>query len=133
MSANLDALTAFYAAFNRRAFDEAMEYVDPNVEVYPGVMAPDANARYVGHQGFKEFLLGIVVAPWEKVTTDPKQVIEALDGRILSIDEWHFHGRDGIEIERELPNLFTFRGGRIVRSEGFTDRAEALEAAGLSE
>jgi len=42
-------------------------------------------------------------------------------------------GHDGIEIERELPTLYTFRDGLIVRVDGFTDRAEALKAAGLSE
>ena len=45
-----------------------------------------------------------------------------------------FRGRDGIEIDRELPRaIFTFRNGLIVRIDGFTDKAEALEAAGLSE
>jgi len=37
------------------------------------------------------------------------------------------------EIERELPTLYTFRDGLIVRIDGFTEKAEALEAAGLSE
>ena len=59
--------------------------------------------------------------------------LDATENRILSIDNWLFRGRDGIEIERELPTLFTFRDGLIVRVDGFTDRAEALKAAGLSE
>jgi ketosteroid isomerase-like protein len=42
-----------------------------------------------------------------------------------------FRGRDGIELELELPNLFTFRDGLIVRIDGFTDKAAAREAAGL--
>ena len=44
-----------------------------------------------------------------------------------------FRGRDGIELELELPNLYTFRDGLVVRIDGFTDRAEALRAAGLAE
>jgi hypothetical protein len=42
-----------------------------------------------------------------------------------------FRGRDDIELELALPNLYTFRDGLIVRIDGFTDKAEALEAAGL--
>ena len=60
-------------------------------------------------------------------------LLEASQNRILAIDHWSWRGRDGIEIERELPTLYTFRDGLVVRVEGFTDRAEALEAAGLSE
>jgi hypothetical protein len=53
--------------------------------------------------------------------------------RFLAIDRWHFQGRDGIEIEEELPTIFTFRNRLIVRVDGFRNRADALEAAGLSE
>ena len=60
-------------------------------------------------------------------------MIEAEGGRILSIDSWRFQGRDGIAIERELPNLFTFQDGLITKIDGFTDEAEALDAAGLRE
>ena len=51
----------------------------------------------------------------------------------LSLDLWTFQGRDGIELERELPELFTLREGLIARLDGFTDRKQALEAAGLNE
>jgi hypothetical protein len=60
-------------------------------------------------------------------------MIEAADDRILAVDRWLFRGRDGIEIERELPTLYTFRDGLVVGIDGFTDKADALEAAGLSE
>jgi len=39
----------------------------------------------------------------------------------------------GIEIERELPTLYTVRDGLTVRIDGFIDRADAFEAAGLQE
>jgi hypothetical protein len=29
--------------------------------------------------------------------------------------------------------VWTFQGGKVIRFKGFTDKAEALEAAGLSE
>jgi hypothetical protein len=54
-------------------------------------------------------------------------------GRILSIDQWRLRGREGIEIKRELPTLYTFRDALIVQIDGFTEKADALEAAGLRE
>ena len=67
---------------------------------------------------------------WESVDIEPKEIIEATGNRILSIDRWIFRGRDGIEIDRELPTIYTFRNGLIVRIDGFTDKAKALKLRG---
>ncbi len=128
---NVEILRAFYEAWNRGDIDHGLTYVAPDVEVYPGVQAPDAETRYLGREGFKDFFVTIATGPWETVTAEPKESIETEDDRILSIDNWRFRGRDGIEINRELPNLFTFQDGLVSKVEGFTNREEALEAAGL--
>ena len=111
---------------------DVLEYLDPNVELYPGIEAPDQHMRYVGHDGWSEFIAGAIEA-WESVDIEPKEIIEATGNRILAIDRWIFRGRAGIEIDRELPTVFTFRNGLIVRIDGFTDKAEAFKAVGLSE
>ena len=110
---------------------DVLQYPDPEVELYPGIDAPDQHMRYVGREGWSEFIAGATEA-WESVTIEPKEIIETGD-RILSIDRWVFRGRDGIEIDRELPTIFTFRNGLIVRIDGFTDKAQALEAAGVTD
>jgi hypothetical protein len=61
------------------------------------------------------------------------RTIELPDGRILAVENWRVRGRDGIEIDTELTDLYAFRAGLIVRVDGFRDRAEAFEAAGLRE
>jgi ketosteroid isomerase-like protein len=38
-----------------------------------------------------------------------------------------------VPIEHEVGDLFTLRGSKIVRYHSYWNRAEALEAAGLSE
>ena len=129
---NIEVLGAFSKAFNDRDFDGTLRYLDRAVEFAPGVNAPDHDSKLLGHDGWREFIR-VAIEGWEAVTAEPLERIETEDGRILSIDLWRFRGRDGIEIERELPTLLTFRDGLIVRIDGFTERAEALEAAGLSE
>jgi ketosteroid isomerase-like protein len=129
---NVEVLGAMYEAFNRRDFEDAQRYLDLEVELYPGVLAPDHDAQLLGHQGWKEFIR-IAIDAWRTVTAEPMERIETEDGRILSVDLWRFRGREGIEIDRELPTLYSFRDGLIVRIDGFTDKAEALAAAGLSE
>jgi ketosteroid isomerase-like protein len=39
----------------------------------------------------------------------------------------------GVPVDREIATVFTLLNGKIVRAQGFETRAEALEAAGLSE
>jgi ketosteroid isomerase-like protein len=126
--ANLEILQLFYEI--DLGSDDLLQYLDSEVELYPGIRAPDQGTRYVGHEGWTEFIGGATEA-WESVDIEPKERLETADGRILAIDRWLFRGRDGIELERELPTLFTFGNGLIVRIDGFTDLAEARAAAGL--
>src|SRR5262245_40302191 len=131
---NVAVIRAYYEQYNRRGeIVDVPHLVCPDVEVHPGVPAPDSENEYRGRQAFRDFLEGIVIGPWESVTIEPRELIELEDGRVLSIDHWLFRGRDGIEIESELQELYTLRDGLITRIDGFRNRADALEAAGLSE
>jgi hypothetical protein len=127
---NAETIRLFYEA--DPGGEDILQYLDPAVELYPGIRTPDQDTRYVGRDGWREFM-AVALGSWEAVDIEPSERLEATEGRILAIDSWLFRGRYGIEIERELPTLFTFRDGLIVRIDGFTDRAEALKAAGLDQ
>jgi ketosteroid isomerase-like protein len=45
----------------------------------------------------------------------------------------HMRGRDGIEVSARSTFVYTIENGQITRFRMFQERAEALEAAGLSE
>jgi hypothetical protein len=45
----------------------------------------------------------------------------------------HLRGRDGIEVIARSTFVFTVKNAQITRLRMFQERAEALEAAGLSE
>jgi ketosteroid isomerase-like protein len=130
---NVEKLREVYEAFSRGDFDRFLGYVDPDIVLNPGVTAPDAQTQYVGRQALREFFVRIVAGPWQSVSVEPQRVIDAEDGRVLCVERWRFQGRDGIELERELASLFTFRDGLIWRIDGFTDTAKALEAVGLGD
>jgi ketosteroid isomerase-like protein len=60
-------------------------------------------------------------------------LIEASD-QVLASVTFRGHGRQsGVEAEWSLWQLWTVRDGRFVRGQGFTNREEALEAAGVRE
>jgi ketosteroid isomerase-like protein len=61
-------------------------------------------------------------------------VIDAPGDKVVVLN--HFRGRGrgkGAEVEMELDIVYTVASGKIIRIEGYMTRAEALEAAGLSE
>jgi ketosteroid isomerase-like protein len=92
-----------------------------------------ATISYRGLQGWRDGSLDWL-EPWESYRTEIERVIDAGDRVFI-------HGRDfgrrpEMEAEVEMGGtsaVWTFRSRRIVRLDHFTDQAEALQAAGLSE
>jgi ketosteroid isomerase-like protein len=129
---NLETLRRLNEAFNRRDIDDAVQYLDPEVELRPGVQVPDEESRYLGRDGLTEWFRS-ATEPWEMIRVEHRELIDPPGDRVLAVERWVFRGRDGIELELELPNVYTFRDGLIVRIDGFTDRAKALETIGVRE
>jgi ketosteroid isomerase-like protein len=133
---NVEIIRRHYEAFNRRDLDTVAQYHHPEIEVYPGAVGPDtdtgSHGRFCGRAEVRQFFEAILNT-WETVTVELEEVIEGAGGRVLGVEQWHTHGREGIEVGTKIFDLYTFRDGLIVRGDGFLDRAEALEAAGLKE
>jgi ketosteroid isomerase-like protein len=129
---NVEVVRRVHDAFNRRDFDDAVRHLDPAFELHPAILALDQGGQYRGPDGARKFWDEITEV-WEALTVESTETIQGPDDRVLAVEQWRASGRDGLEIDFEVLDLYRFRDGRIVRIDGFTDRAEALEAAGLSE
>ena len=130
---NLETIRLFYEAFNRRLFDDALKYLHPECEISTALRAPGEPRHFRGREEARVFIVELLADTWEAVTVEFKEIIEAPDGRVLAVERWRTRGRAGIELDTELTDVYAFREGLIVRVDGFTDKAQALEAAGLSE
>ena len=88
---------------------------------------------YEGADGIRRFFADIEDAGPD-FRLDPER-LEAVGGeRVLAFVRLTFHGRaSGLSIPAENGNVYEFEEGKIRRVQVFFDRAEALEAAGLSE
>jgi len=132
MSENVEKLRVFYEMFNGRDFDAAVQFMHPDVEIQPAIGGElDSSRLYRGRDGGRELFEWI--ADGFEVTVEIKDATELPDGRVLMTEIWHPRGRQGIETPLEVFDIYGFRDGLMVRVNGFRDRAEALEAAGLSE
>jgi ketosteroid isomerase-like protein len=68
-----------------------------------------------------------------KIEYGYEELIDAGE-QVISVVTRHARGRaSGVEVERPFALLWTLREGKVIRVVWFLDRAEALEAAGLSE
>ncbi len=126
---NVDKTLDFIAAYNRRDFDAAVEFFDPEIEwVLPALQRADSGR---GPDEVKRFWRGLDET-FEELRLDPQESVDAGDRVAVRL---RYYGRgkgSGVEIESELYHqVTTFRDGTMVRIEYVTDWAEALEAAGL--
>ena len=112
--------------------EEMLSYIDPEGELHSAIVGGAEANVYRGHEGFRRW-----VADWfesfEKVRTEWSEFRD-LDTRVLAFGHVKARGRgSGMELDSPMGWVFTARGGKIVKAEGFLSRAEALEAVGLSE
>ena len=129
---NIDSLLRLLAAFGDRDFDRAVLGAAENVELRPAVEGVDLDTLVRGRVELRAFFEQITET-WETVTVEPKEVLEAPGERLVTFERWHLSGRDGLGLDLELVTVYTFRDGLVARIDGFRDKAEALEAVGLSE
>jgi ketosteroid isomerase-like protein len=87
---------------------------------------------YRGHEGIRRFYREVCEV-WEEFRWEPVRLVEAADKVVVLL---HSHGRgrgSGLEMARDVAMVWTVREDRAVSVRFYIDRAEALEAAGLSE
>jgi ketosteroid isomerase-like protein len=129
---HLEAVRRGWQAFNHRDFAGAVQYLHPDGQAFPVARLRQSleggNAGLLrGREQVRQFL-EMVSNAWERVTVQLEEVVVARDGRLVAVEGWHVHGRDGIEVETMVVTVYAFRDGLVARLDSFLDRAKALEA-----
>jgi ketosteroid isomerase-like protein len=132
---NVEVVRRIVRAFDERDNATAVAPLDPRIE-WDATRSPaeDVRGKYEGLEGVADFWMRWLSA-WRTVEVGEPELFDGGD-KILGwfTDQRNVGRHSGIE----LPNppfgfLYTFRGNKIVRVTLYVDKAEALEAAGLSE
>jgi uncharacterized protein len=123
---NVDKARAFIEAYNQRDFDAAVESFDPEIDwVLPAHQSSDSGR---GPDEVRRFWEGLDET-FEELRLEPQEFVD--DGDQVAT-RLRYYGRgkgSGIVVEGELYHqVVTFRDGRMVRIEYFTDWDQALEA-----
>jgi ketosteroid isomerase-like protein len=133
MSQNADRLYAGYERFNlTREYD--MDLLAPAFELHDGSGIIDTAGRvFQGRASLIDVLRGLEEA-FEELRWEIERLVEVPDGRVLVFVRVRGRGRgSGVETDARIAHVWTFRDDKAVRMHVFEERAEALEAVGLSE
>jgi ketosteroid isomerase-like protein len=125
LSAQQDLVRRYYGGFMEQDLDAFVETLHPHVELQT------ARGLRIGVDEAREWATRTPSGDLEQ-----RFVIEELrehHNHVVAMvrKQWWWKESDEMAHEEESAALFTFQDGLISRWQPFTDRAEALEAAGL--
>ncbi len=120
-------------AFRRGDIDAFLEEVSDDVEFDFSRVRGPYRGIYVGREGAREFF-GAFREAWASITPMSSEYTEVGDKVVLALRA-RFQGRgSGIDVKGGgMGAVLTLRDRKIVRYQQLQSKAEALEAAGLSE
>ena len=111
-------------------FRASVELFDPHVVLVLRPEFPDSGA-YLGLEGVADYMRGFL-EPWTHITIEADEFVEAGDSVLVHVIQRGVGDASGVETELRYFQLWSFRGGTVIRLESIRERDQALEAAGLS-
>jgi ketosteroid isomerase-like protein len=133
---NVELVRRINELFNRGDFEPMFALADPppEFEYVPSLaLGPDLVGEQRGPEGFRR----VVEVFWNEFDDPHIELHELIDAGDQVFISATFRGRgkhSGAEMSLgPVWAVWTVREGRVVRWQGFADRAEALEAVGLRE
>lgn len=129
---NLGALARRWSqAFNKRDMEALAELTSEGFEFTPYLGTLIESTVYVGLDGLRKYFEDSHAA-WEALQVRQAKVREVGD-RTISFGELRGTGRaSGLEVQVPLAWVGEWKEGKLARLVAYTDREEALRAAGLA-
>ena len=119
-------------AWNEGGIEAVLPFLDPDVEWHPPRESMEPGI-YRGHAGVRDYS-GRLGEVFDQRRVEPVEVIDVDAERVISVIQ--VIGRRekfGTDIDAVWAWLVTLGGGKIIEVRIYTDRAQALDAAGLRE
>jgi ketosteroid isomerase-like protein len=102
----------------------------PDVVVEERADFPDS-ATYHGYEGLREWWAGMLDV-YDRIALTPRRFFSSGDRVVAEVDH-HLESKTGVPVEYHGAHVWTVRDGRVVHVTGYSELADALERAGLSE
>lgn len=115
-----------------QTIEVALSLIDPAVEFRSRITAVEG-AEYRAHEGVREYFADLADA-FREWRNEPEEIVEVSPDAVLADTRFLGVGREsGMEVELRSAIVCVLADGKCFRVLAYPTRAEALEAAGLSE
>jgi ketosteroid isomerase-like protein len=128
----LASLRRGYEAFNRGDMSAVRNLTSPDVEWGATGAFPGVEDIYRGPDGMQEWTDAIRSA-WQEFEVALDEVLHDGGDVVVVAERLRGRGREsGAEVEMRVFSIYWFEDGKVRKRSAFTERKDALEAAGLS-
>ena len=127
----METLRKIYAGWEAGDFTVGVSIFDRNVTLVVDAASLDGGV-FVGEEGVRRYMTRFLQA-WESLTIAAKAFRDRGDTVLVEVEQTGIGQDSRVPVEQSYFQLWTFRGGKVIRLETIFREAEALEAAGLSE
>ena len=128
---NVEIVRRVYDDWGRGNFRSGVDRLDPNVLLVLRPEFLDAGF-YVGPEEIAKYMRDLLV-DWSDLAIEGESFTDAGDSVVVQARQRGVGTGSGVATEDRYFQVWTFRGDAIIRIESIRQRAEALEAVGLSE
>jgi ketosteroid isomerase-like protein len=128
---NVELLRAWIDAFNGRDFHAIARLNHPAIEWHTSAEDPDATTHW-GQEAVQRYLEGYIES-FPDLQIEATECFPVGSDRVFTTNRFRGRSANGVPMDWLLTTVTTYEDGRVVQVAEYFDRAEALEAAGLSE
>jgi ketosteroid isomerase-like protein len=129
---NVETVRRIYDRWGRGDFRAGMDLYDPHVLLVLRPEFPEAGA-YCGPDEIRRYMRDDFLADFEGAVIEGDEFIAAGDTVVVRVHQRATGPGSGAPVEMSYYQVWTFRGGSVIRIESIREREEALEAAGLTQ
>jgi ketosteroid isomerase-like protein len=127
----VEIVRAVYERWREGDFRVSVDLFDPHAVLVIGPGFLD-EGTYLGIAAIAAYMRELL-EPWTHLTVEAEEIVPAGDSVLVLVRMRGLGSTSGIAMEERYFMLWSFRGRNVIRIESIRERAEALEAAGLSE
>ena len=130
---NVEIVRRWIDFYNQRDTDGLIQLTSPDYEMKSVFAGVESGGIFRGYAGFPFEYFSTIDDAYEEFKLDAEDFID-VGAAVLMVANIAWRGREsGAEGRSPLYAVFWLRAGKVFREESFSDRAEAVEAVGLSE
>ena len=124
----MEIVRRVYEGWARGDFRAGTELFDPWVVLVLRPEFPDTGAS-LGLEGIRGYMRGFLEG-WDHAVIEGEEFIAAGDSVVVRVHQQASGQQSGVPVDMRYFQVWTLRGGAVIRLESVKEREQALEAVG---